>query len=197
MYLASVWHYEAVPLSLLNLAEWEERYWNWYNMANKKNKQKVSMSTESTSQVAVKTPTISRRHPLLNWLLAILFMVLGIYLSIIQFAGLEWLSRSGCLIVVLGVWSGIGGIIQERLLIGRLNFQHRITLARLKKKLRQLSVSTEYIENEIKTLEDDFEDKTEVILHAVRLQLGILEVSLLITGTLLWGFGDLFFKFNI
>lgn len=154
------------------------------------------MSTESTPAGLATAPRISKRHPLISWLLAILLIVLGVYLSIIQFGGLEWLSRSGCLIVVLGVWSGLGGIIQERLLIGRLNFQHRMTLARVKKKLRQLSVSTDYIEKEIKTIEDDFEDKTETILHAVRLQLGILEVSLLITGTILWGFGDLFFKHN-
>jgi len=151
------------------------------------------MSTDSTSAVLITVPSIPKRHPLINWLLAILLIILGTYLSIIQFAGLEWLSRSGCLIAVLGVWSGLGGIIQERILIGRLNFQHRMTLARVKKKLRQLSVSTEYIENEIKTIEDDFENKTESILNAVRLQLGILEVSLLITGTILWGFGDLFF----
>lgn len=49
------------------------------------------------------------------------------------------------------------------------------------------------MESEIQSIEDDFEEKTEKILQAVRLQLGILEVSLLITGTLLWGFGDLFF----
>lgn len=137
--------------------------------------------------------SIPKRHPLISWLLAILLMVIGIYLSIIQFASLEWLSRSGCLIVVLGVWSGLGGIIQERVLMGRLNFQHRIALARVKKKLRKLKASTEYIESEIQAIEDDFEHKTETILHTVRLQLGILEVSLLITGTLLWGFGDLFF----
>ncbi len=152
------------------------------------------MSTESSEKSSSQHPTISRRHPLVNWLLAILLMVSGIYLSIIEFAGLEWLSRSGCLIVVLGVWSGLGGIIQERLLIGRLNIQHRINLARAKKKLRLLNATDEYKASEIEAIEDEFKAKTETILQAVRLQLGILEVSLLITGTLLWGFGDLFFK---
>tara|TARA_R110000744_G_scaffold304543_3_gene413045 strand:+ start:279 stop:755 length:477 start_codon:yes stop_codon:yes gene_type:complete len=152
---------------------------------------------EQTPEALVAAVTVPQRHPFINWLLAILIAALGIYLSIIQFAGLEWLSRSGCLIAVLGVWSGLGGIIQERLLIGRLNFHHRITLARAKRKLRKLKVSTENIENEIQIIEDDFEEKAEKILQAVRLQLGILEVSLLITGTLLWGFGDLFFILNI
>ena len=152
------------------------------------------MSAEVAEKSSTKSLTISRRHPLVNWLLAILLMVSGIYLSIIEFAGLEWLSRSGCLIVVLGVWSGLGGIIQERLLIGRLNIQHRINLARVKKKLRLLNAADEYKANEIESIEDEFKAQTETILQAVRLQLGILEVSLLITGTLLWGFGDLFFK---
>ena len=152
------------------------------------------MSAEVAEKSSTKNLTISRRHPLVNWLLAILLMVSGIYLSIIEFAGLEWLSRSGCLIVVLGVWSGLGGIIQERLLIGRLNIQHRINLARVKKKLRLLNAADEYKASEIESIEDEFKAQTETILQAVRLQLGILEVSLLITGTLLWGFGDLFFK---
>ncbi|ARD46328.1 hypothetical protein [Colwellia sp. PAMC 21821] len=156
-----------------------------------------SDSADSTPEVLVTAVTIPKRHPFINWLLAILITALGVYLSIIQFAGLEWLSRSGCLIAVLGVWSGLGGIIQERLLIGRLNFHHRISLARAKRNLRKLKVSNENIESEIQTLEDDFEEKSDKILQAVRLQLGILEVSLLITGTLLWGFGDLFFILNI
>lgn len=156
----------------------------------------LANSNDSTSEVLVAAVSIPRRHPLINWLLAILLAALGVYLSIIEYAGLEWLTRSGCLIAVLGVWSGLGGIIQERLLIGRLNFQHRITLARAKRKLRRLKVSNENIESEIQSIEDDFEEKTEKILQAVRLQLGILEVSLLITGTLLWGFGDLFFIIN-
>tara|TARA_R110000744_G_scaffold223731_1_gene342461 strand:- start:133 stop:612 length:480 start_codon:yes stop_codon:yes gene_type:complete len=156
----------------------------------------MSIETSEVSAPAAELvvgASIPKRHPIISWLLAILLMVIGSYLSIVQFAGLEWLSRSGCLIVVLGVWSGLGGIIQERVLMGRLNFQHLIALARVKKKLRKLKASTEYIESEIQSIEDDFEHKTETILHAVRLQLGILEVSLLITGTLLWGFGDLFF----
>lgn len=149
------------------------------------------------SAVLVNTKELSKRHPLINWLLALLIAALGVYLSSIEYLGLEWISRSGCLIVVLGVWSGLGGIIQERVLIGRLNFQRRIALARTKKKLRKLKISTQDIEQEIQDLEEDFTAKTEKILQAVRLQLGILEVSLLITGTLLWGFGDLLMMLSL
>lgn len=163
-------------------------------LANCRLKKRIVMTDESNKPALIKPPTISKRHPLLNWLLAILLMVSGIYLSIIEFAGIEWLSRSGCLIVVLGVWSSLGGIIQERLLISRLNFQHRINVARTKRKLRLLKVTEAHKDSELQLIEDEFDDKTQRILQAVRLQLGILEVSLLITGTLLWGFGDLFFK---
>ena len=163
-------------------------------LANCRLKKRIVMTDESNKPALIKPPTISKRHPLLNWLLAILLMVSGIYLSIIEFAGIEWLSRSGCLIVVLGVWSSLGGIIQERLLISRLNFQHRINVARTKRKLRLLKVTEAHKDSELQLIEDEFDDKTQSILQAVRLQLGILEVSLLITSTLLWGFGDLFFK---
>jgi len=151
------------------------------------------MSKASTSADLIKSPSISKRHPLLNWLIAILLIVLGSYLSLIKFAGLEWLSRSGCLIAVLGVWSGIGGIIQERLLIARLKFYQRIALARAKIRLRKSKTSAENVDAELSQIEADFAEKTDIILQAVRLQLGILEVSLIITGTILWGFGDLFF----
>ncbi|TWX72480.1 hypothetical protein [Colwellia sp. C1TZA3] len=131
-------------------------------------------STELTSAALVTPVSIPKRHQFINWSLAILIAVLGVYLSIIQFAGLEWLSRSGCLIAVLGVWSGLGGIIQERLLIGRLNFHHRITLARSKRKLHKLKVSSENIASEIQAIEHNFEDKTDQILQAVRLQFDLV-----------------------
>ena len=54
----------------------------------------------------------------------------------------------------------------------------------------------DYIDKEIDTIEDDFDDRVEVIKDNVRYQLGILEVSLLMTGTFIWGFGDLLFKIN-
>ena len=119
------------------------------------------MADESSKPAFIKPLAISKRHPLLNWLLAILLMVSGLYLSVIEFAGIEWLSRSGCLIVVLGVWSSLGGIIQERLLISRLNFQHRINIARTKRKLRLLRVTEAHRDSELQLIADDFDDKTE------------------------------------
>jgi hypothetical protein len=130
------------------------------------------------------------------WLLSIALIAIGYYLSEIRFLELEWLTRSGCLIVLLGVWSSIGAIIAERVLISKLNIQHRIVLSRSKIKLRKMKAPQDYIDKEIDTIEDDFDDRVEVIKDNVRYQLGILEVSLLMTGTFIWGFGDLLFKIN-
>lgn len=130
------------------------------------------------------------------WLLSLTLIFIGCYLSEIRFLQLEWLTRSGCLIVLIGVWSSIGAIIAERVLISKLNIQHRIVLSRTKIKLRKMNAPKDYIDKEIETIEDDFDDRIDVIKDNVRYQLGILEVSLLMTGTFIWGFGDLLFRIS-
>ena len=139
---------------------------------------------------------IRKRQPIMAWLLSVTLISVGYYLSEIRFMQLEWLTRSGCLIVLLGVWSSIGAIIAERVLISKLNIQHRIVLSRTKIKLRKINAPKEYIDKEIDSVEDAFDDRIEVIKDNVRYQLGILEVSLLMTGTFIWGFGDLLFKID-
>lgn len=131
------------------------------------------------------------------WLLSLTFLFMGYYLSKVHFLNGEWLTRSGCLIVLLGVWSSIGAIIAERVLIKKVKIQHRIVISRAKAKLRKIKATDEYINKEMDTIKDDFDDKIEVIKDNVRYQLGILEVSLLMTGTFIWGFGDLFFKITM
>ena len=152
--------------------------------------------SDSKTLYEAKVINIRKRQPIMAWLLSLTLISMGYYLSKTQFLGLEWLSRSGCLIVIIGVWSSIGAIIAERVLISKLNIQHRLVLSRAKMKLRKVNVPTEYIDKEIATIEDDFDDKIDVVKDNVRYQLGILEVSLLITGTFIWGFGDLLFQVN-
>lgn len=152
--------------------------------------------SDSKTLYEAKVINIRKRQPIMAWLLSLTLISMGYYLSKTQFLGLEWLSRSGCLIVIIGVWSSIGAIISESVLISKLNIQHRLVLSRAKMKLRKINVPTEYIDKEIATIEDDFDDKIDVVKDNVRYQLGILEVSLLITGTFIWGFGDLLFKVN-
>jgi hypothetical protein len=152
--------------------------------------------SDSKTLYEAKVINIRKRQPIMAWLLSLTLISMGYYLSKTQFLELEWLSRRGCLIVIIGVWSSIGAIISERVLISKLNIQHRLVLSRAKMKLRKINVPTEYIDKEIATIEDDFDDKIDVVKDNVRYQLGILEVSLLITGTFIWGFGDLLFKVN-
>jgi hypothetical protein len=114
----------------------------------------------------------------------------------IEFCNIEWLTRSGCIVVMLGIWSGMGGIIEEGLLSSRLDVQRRIALSRAKLKLRKIAAPDEYVEKELESIESEHERKVEELRNKFRLQLGILEVSLLMTGTFIWGFGDLLFKLS-
>ena len=140
---------------------------------------------------------IRKRQVILSWILSIVLIGVGYYLSVQDFLQVEWLTRSGCLIVLIGVWSSISSIIQEKVLINRLNIKHRIELSRAKIKLRKFNAPKEYIDKEIESIKDQFEDEMDELTVNVRFQLGILEVSLLMTGTFIWGFGDLVFKIGL
>lgn len=94
--------------------------------------------------------------------------------------------------MIIGIWSGLGGIIQERILLSRLQIRRRMAIARTKQKLRKKRVDNEYIDKEIEAVEEAFKEKSAQLAHALKFSVGILEVSLLILGTFLWGFGDLF-----
>ena len=133
----------------------------------------------------------SRNQLAIVWLAALTVIALGFYLSIIRFMGEEWVTRSGCLVVILGIWSSLGGIIQERVLLGRLRLRRRIAISQAKRNLRRKKVNQEQMDTEIEEIEKTFEQHTATLREKLRLSVGILEVSLLITGTFLWGFGDL------
>lgn len=133
----------------------------------------------------------SIRHQALLWLLSAAIIATGAYLSSVGFLGEEWLSRAGCLVVVLGIWSGIGGIIQERIVSGRHQFKRRRAIARTRRDLRKQKADSERVAAELEAIDKAFDEQLQAINAELRLSVGILEVSLLITGTLLWGFGDL------
>lgn len=136
--------------------------------------------------------THSRLYQALLWMIALALITLGIYLSRIGFMGHEWLSRSGCAIVMLGIWSGLGGIIQERVLLGRLRWRRRNAITEARARLELQSPDSVEIEREMDAINEAFAQQTAKLTQSLRMSLGILEVSLLITGTFLWGFGDLF-----
>lgn len=123
--------------------------------------------------------------------LALALVMLGIYLSDIRYLGSEWLSRAGCLIVVLGIWSSVGSILQERLLASRIRWRRRLAMTKLRARHMDQGIDAEQAQEEIAATDEAFAKTLADSTHSLRLSLGALEVALLITGTLLWGFGDL------
>ncbi|MDH4048708.1 MAG: hypothetical protein OEW68_00560 [Gammaproteobacteria bacterium] len=61
----------------------------------------------------------------------------------------------------------------------------------MRRNLRARKAEPEDVAAEIEKIDKRFEEQADALSDELRLPLGILEVSLLIAGTLLWGFGDL------
>jgi uncharacterized membrane protein YcjF (UPF0283 family) len=122
---------------------------------------------------------------------AFALVVLGVYLSNINFMNSEWLSRAGCLVVMIGLWSGIGGVFQERLLTSRIRWRRRNAIVRARARLAEEQADSEQAEKELKEIDEMFEKELEKTTQNLRMSIGVIEVSLLMTGTFLWGFGDL------
>jgi len=126
-----------------------------------------------------------------SWTGAFALIVPGVYLSSIHFMNSEWLSRAGCLIVMIGLWSGIGGIFQERLLTSRIRWRRRNAIVSARARLAEEQADSERMKKELKEIDETFDKESAKATHNLRLSIGVLEVSLLMTGTFLWGFGDL------
>ncbi|NVK25966.1 MAG: hypothetical protein HWE10_13650 [Gammaproteobacteria bacterium] len=124
-------------------------------------------------------------------LMTIALLFAGVYLTHIEFMQKEWLSRTGSLVVVLGILSGFSGIIFERMLQSRFNIKMRLAIAKQKKKLRKLNAEQAYIDKELAAIEESFELEGLALTQKLKYSIGLSEGLLLILGTLVWGFGDL------
>ena len=122
---------------------------------------------------------------------AVLIIVLGIYLSLIEYMNSEWLTRAGCVVVMLGIWSGVGGILQERLLVSRTKWRRRNAITAARARLSEERKDVDQTDKEVTEINEAFDNQMEKATQNLRLSVGVLEVSLLLTGTFLWGFGDL------
>ncbi len=125
------------------------------------------------------------------WVAAVLLIGLGVYLTRVQFMDREWLSRVGCLITMLGIWSGIGGVFQERLLYSQTKWRRRNALTAARARLGEENADPEQTEKRLDEIGKSFDNEMSEAAQSIRLSIGVLEVSLLMTGTFLWGFGDL------
>jgi small-conductance mechanosensitive channel len=127
-------------------------------------------------------------HGLLLWIIAVCVIIAGYYLSIEQFLDQHWLSRAGCFIVVLGIWSGLGGVIEEKLIHRGLMIKRHMALRRV---YRAFGADEDEREKQLQKVKDKFDEQFQEIRNRLGISVGVIEASLLITGTLLWGFGDL------
>lgn len=134
----------------------------------------------------------SRVHHTLIWIVAIGLIGLGLYLSRIEYLGQEWLSRAGCLVVLLGIWSSLGVILRERLIRAQINRNRRNSLIETRARMGEQERTDQEVEKEVESINDAFDKELEQLTQKMKMSLGIMEVSLLMTGTFLWGFGDLF-----
>lgn len=139
----------------------------------------------------LKPSIFSRHQSLVIWPIALGIIAVGGYLSHIAYLGHEWISRAGCLIVIMGIWSGLGGLIQERILLGRLRRRRRNAKVHVRAELESKNTEPADIDRKIDAIEESFDKQAHDLSQKLKVSLGILEVSILITGTFLWGFGDI------
>ena len=143
------------------------------------------------------TLPISIRHHVVLFVLTLLILGLGYYFSLIQLLDTEWFSRSGSVVVVLGIISGFSGIIEERVLMSRLSIRKRVEILQKKRKLRLLKATPDYVQEELDDIEEKYLILIKESMHSIKFNAGISEGILLILGTLTWGFGDIVLTFIV
>ena len=75
--------------------------------------------------------------------------------------------------------------------MSRLHIRRRAALVRARRRQRANKMDQEAIDKELADIENTFQAQATMLEQELKLSMGVLEVSLLITGTFLWGFGDL------
>lgn len=127
-------------------------------------------------------------HGLVLWFIALIAIVWGYRLSMEQYLDQDWLSRAGCFVVVLGIWSGLGGVIEARLLHRALTIRKRLAMRQV---IRAFGADEEEREKQLQKVQQKYDEKFETVRTNLGVSVGVIEASLLITGTIFWGFGDL------
>lgn len=128
---------------------------------------------------------------IIKLLIAVVVFGIGLYLTLIEFMGQEWLTRAGCLVVMLGIWSALGGIVEESLLSRRIRRKKRNAIVSARAELLEKNADAGRIEAEVASINEVFDAQLAHAAEKLRLSLGLQEVSLLLSGTFIWGFGDL------
>ena len=126
--------------------------------------------------------------------MTVCFIIAGLYLSHINFLDTEWLTRAGCLIVIIGIWSGISVVFQERLLVRKARQRRKNAIAMANARFVEQDIPPQKAEKELHEINELFNNEIADVTQNLRWSLGIIEVALLLLGTFLWGFGDLLIR---
>lgn len=129
------------------------------------------------------------------WLVALFFFYIGFHLTEINYMAVEWFTRSGCMVVVLGVWASLGVVLKEKVLIQKITWKRNQAFAKSKFKILKGKKHPTLDDTEIAQINSIHDKELAEQLQYLRMSIGVLEVSLLISGTLVWGFGDIMLKF--
>lgn len=92
-------------------------------------------------------------HGIILWIIAIAAIITGYYLSIERFLDQDWLSRAGCLIVVLGIWSGLGGVIEAKILHRGIRIRKFMAMRHTH---RAFSADKEEMEKQLQQIQDKY-----------------------------------------
>jgi uncharacterized membrane protein YcjF (UPF0283 family) len=125
------------------------------------------------------------------WLVALSFFYTGFHLTEINYMELEWFTRSGCMVVVLGVWASLGVVLKEKVLVQKITWKRNQAFAKSKFRILKGKKHPTLNEAEIAEINSTCDTELASQLQHLRMSIGALEVSLLISGTLVWGFGDI------
>ena len=137
-------------------------------------------------------PAKTRLSNTLYWILAILCFYLGYYLTQINYMNFEWFTRSGCMVIILGGWASLGVILKEKVIVQKHTWRRNQALAKSKFKILKGRHHHTLNQAEIDEINRTHDTELADQLQHLRMSIGALEVSLLISGTLVWGFGDIF-----
>lgn len=120
---------------------------------------------------------------------AIILAALGASLSYHEFLGQsDWFGRSGSLIVVLGILYTIFEYYEHQ-------YDHKILRTRSPNAYSNIKYEHKHLdEKKVKIWKKTTEEQEDDVKNEVQKTTMKHEGVLLITGTLIWGFGDLPFK---
>lgn len=114
----------------------------------------------------------SRIYRAILWSAAAAIILAGVYLSQVRFLDAEWLSRAGCLVVMLGIWSSLGSIVQERVLSSRMRWRRRNAIRQAKRRLDAGEYSEQEAEETLQKIDLAFDTRLAELTQSLRLSLG-------------------------